>query len=264
MKKCLIGTLVLSIGFFLTACGNDEEHTNTELSDVISSNTTKTTSDERNTEESQNENEDIEERIQEDENELLNVDLKDRSSMSEEEWVAAYEAKEKLIDFEIEEVAYAWNEIETGGLGKYSYYALVTNTGKVTIDIFPHTVSFYNKDGSVAAVSEGALSVSPNTLNAGEKSLIRMYTSDHDADVDNFDYAELNLGILLSHYDSTKLNIESPTYNTDPTLKATAYIVNGTDIDAVAITSAFVFYNDNGDLIGGLTAGLENKLQAWI
>ncbi|MGN7310394.1 hypothetical protein ACTHQ4_04810 [Alkalicoccobacillus gibsonii] len=205
MKKCLLGPLVLTVSLLLAACGNDKYQTSTEPAD--DSDSTEAVNNQSDKEELVTENTDEEV----EENELLNVDLTDES-ICEEEWIAAYNAQEKLIDFEVEEVGYAWTEAESsGGISYYSYYALVTNTGKKAVQVYPNAVTFYNKDGSVAAVSKMGICAYPEVINEGEKSLIRTYEPATADAIENFDYAEADANLQLSVFDSTKLDTESPT-----------------------------------------------------
>ncbi|MBM0064797.1 LptM family lipoprotein [Alkalicoccobacillus gibsonii] len=256
MKKLLFSSIALTIALSLAACGNEGE----EISSEPTNEETGATSETADENESDNE-EQAEEVSEESDNELLNVDLTDES-IGEEEWIAAYNAQEELIDFEVEEIGYAWKEAETsGGQSVYSYYALVTNTGKGAIEIYPNAVTFYNQDGSVAAVSDDlGLRAYPDVINEGEKGLVRTYELTNDADLESFDYAEADVNVQLSIFDSTKLDTKSPTYSTDHRLSATASLENNTDVNAQGVTSAFVFYNDNGEFIGGLTTGLDDDV----
>ncbi|MGN7310393.1 hypothetical protein ACTHQ4_04805 [Alkalicoccobacillus gibsonii] len=49
-------------------------------------------------------------------------------------------------------------------------------------------------------------------------------------------------------------------FKVDPWVSATASLKNNTDVDEQGVTSAFVFFNDNGEFIGGLTTGLDDDI----
>ncbi|MED4126523.1 hypothetical protein [Shouchella miscanthi] len=236
--------LLLVGGLILSACGSSNEESNQD-------NTINTQANEETTAETE------ETSTSQETDDLLNVDLSDES-LSQAEWTEAFEVQEKAIDYEIEEVSYAWSDGSIN-LSNLSHYALITNTGKGSIYVNPLSVTFYNDDGSVITKSEMGLSASPEIINEGESSLIDTLEQGDIEDIETFDFAKLKYEVFFSPQKALDLTAENVKFDTDQFVSATAVIKNETNIDATEeIKGSIIFFDGDNNFIGGVSSSIDS------
>ncbi|TYR81128.1 hypothetical protein FZC66_04490 [Priestia megaterium] len=142
-----------------------------------------------------------------------------------------------------------------------SYFAEITNTGDVPIDVTDATVTFMDKDGTVIGTADSSnVWASPRVVEPGKKSYLST-NEDIDGTVETYDKGELTLAPVEAIDAVEELPIEGNTGKVDTYIYVNGKVKNTTNIDTDYVTIAAGIYSKDGKFIGSTYGQIDTLLK---
>ncbi|MCA1021781.1 hypothetical protein [Halobacillus litoralis] len=153
------------------------------------------------------------------------------------------------IDMEMPQVAtYAWIS-EDSGIGWLSFYAIIENTGNTPFSMEESSVTYYNKEDEVIAVSATGIDVVPSIIQPGEQAYVSVYEQLGEESPENFKSAELSPAPVTVDYELEEVSTETSLQD----VAVTGTFTEEIDPDMIEMSSAL--FDKDDQLLGILDAG---------
>jgi hypothetical protein len=194
-------------------------------------------------------------------NEAVNDASKEKEKTEQTVGSSQKEVKEAEMSFDVTgEVSYPiYNDVmeETN----VSYFAEITNTGDVPLDVTDANVTFTDKDGTVIGTSDSSnVWASPHIVEPGKKAYLS--TSETiDGTVDTYGKGELTLAPVEAIDAVEELPIEGNSGKVDTYIYINGKVKNTTETETDYVTIAAGIYDKDGKFVGATYGQVDTLLK---
>ncbi|MGE6894488.1 FxLYD domain-containing protein [Priestia flexa] len=142
-----------------------------------------------------------------------------------------------------------------------SYFAEITNTGEVPIDVTDANVTFTDKEGTVIGTSDSSnVWASPHVVEPGKKAYLSTDAT-IDGTVDTYGKGELTLAPVEAIDAVEELPIEGNTGKVDKYIYINGKVTNTTNQDTDYVTIAAGIYGKDGKFVGSTYGQIDTLLK---